>query len=100
MSSERLDAVQRCRFWNSGLQRKPLVDNQRIIAVASVEIIKRGRTLGYVAERQCRERRHAIGHVVGGLILAGGQRNSVGPARGTAKIETDIWPPPPAGTGP
>src|SRR4029453_18178657 len=72
MAGERLDAIERGRFRNRRLQREPFVDNQRIVGVAGVEIVERDRALGHVAERQRRKRRHPVGHIVGGLVLAGG----------------------------
>src|SRR5207247_9714485 len=50
---------------NGGLQRQPLVDDQRIARIASVEILDRRGAFGHVAERQRGERRHAVRHIVG-----------------------------------
>ena len=100
MRGERLDAVERCRLRNGGLQREPFVDDQRIVAIAGVEIVERRRALGHVAKRQRRERRHAVGHVVGGLILLCGQRRSAsGRAGRRQKIEADVAQRAPAGAG-
>ena len=49
MRGERLDAVERRRLRDRRLQREPLVDDQRIVGVAGVEIVERGRALRHVA---------------------------------------------------
>ena len=103
MRGERLDAVERRRLRNGGLQREPFVDDQRIVGIAGVEIIERRGALGHVAERQRGERRHAVGHVVGGLVLPRGERDRVGPPRRHQEIEAGIAqraPPGARGIGP
>src|SRR5262249_17525882 len=79
MVGERLDAVERRGFRNSGLQREPLVDDQRIVGIAGVKIVERGGALGHVAQRQRRERGHAVGHVVGRPVLPRGEHDGVCP---------------------
>ena len=90
MRGERLHPVERRGLRNDRLQREPLVDDQRIAAIAGVEIVERGRAFGHVTERERRQRRHAVGHVVGDLVLPRRKRDRVGPTRRDQKIEAGV----------
>ena len=49
MRGERFDAIERRGLRDDGLQRQPLVDDERIVGVSGVEIVERGSSLGNIA---------------------------------------------------
>ena len=84
MRGERLDAIERRRLRDRGLQRQPFVDDQRIVGIARVEIVERGGLRSGTSQSDSVvQRRHAVGHVVGGLDIAARRARSR-PARRAA----------------
>jgi hypothetical protein len=79
MAGERLDVLEHLRVKRLRLDREPLVDHQRVAAIAVVEIEQLVRALGRLQPGEHHQRALAVGHVVGALVLPGGH---LGRARG------------------
>ena len=84
---------------DDGLQRQPLVDDQRIVGVSGVEIVERRARSRNIAQREGRERGHAVGHVVGGLVLRAASVIASAAFRRDQEVERDIAERAPSGAG-
>ena len=74
MARKRLDRPGRALARRKRLRGEPFVEHQRIVAVALVEVRKRRLALGRVDIDQHAERALPVGHVVGLVMLALGER--------------------------
>ena len=65
MAGECLDALERGGLRDDRLQRKPLVDHQRVFFELAVEALERSASLRHIIQAERRQRRHAVRHLVG-----------------------------------